>query len=311
MNTFKLKKRHGDRCGGFTLVELLLVISIIAVLSTLAVGVIRSAQQDARIAATRARAELIQSAMEVELEDFEVRRSPVPFRVIGELASQVTNWQDSTPGQASFLLHAKNLKRMIIADLIRSEFPSGRDSLPPRLGQFPSEVLLDYLASQGLANNTVELALRQVRPANVVRWLEFGGFAETPANPSDRQRAADSAEILYAILSTLEYNGSSVLDALGTAAVGDTDNDRVSEIVDAFGDPMSFEFHQRNIEPVEGRTNPQSGVWATPDDPVSGLTEPPMANFERANPVLPNDLRFFVTSPTLFEIDGEPIDLQQ
>lgn len=306
MTTFKPKRRPGNRCGGFTLVELLLVISIIAVLSTLAVGVIRSAQQDARIAATRARVELIQSAMEVELEDFEVRRAPLSFRAIGELTNQITTWANSANGDANFLLHAKNLKRMIVADLIRSEFPSGRGGLPPRLGRFPSQVFLDYLLSQGLANNTVLNAFRQVQPANVVRWGggNFSGFAATPANPSDRQRFADSAEMLYAILSELEYDGTNVIDALGSAAVGDTDGDNVSEIVDAFGDPMSFEFHQRNIEPVEGRNTSQSGVWVTPVD------ERAMTNFERVNPVLPTDLRFFVTSQTLLEIDGEPIDLQ-
>jgi type II secretory pathway pseudopilin PulG len=284
------------------------VIAIIAVLSTLAVGVIGSAQQDARIAASRARTQLIESAMEVELEDFEVRRSPLSFRAIGNLTDSVGNgiWANSGRGGDNFLLHAKNLKRMIVADLIRSEFPSGRNGLPQRLGSFPSAVLFDYLTSDLQINAAaVDSAFRQVQPANVVRWAEFEGFAQTPPAPSQSQLLADGSEILYAILSSIEYNGSSVLDALGSAAVGDTDGDGVSEIVDAFGDPMTFEFHQRNVLPIEGFGSTQSGVWATPADELA------MTNFEAVNPVLPTDLRFFVTSPTLLEIDGQPIDLQQ
>lgn len=307
--------------SAFTLIELLLVIAIIAVLSTLAVSVISSAQQDARVAATRARVALIQSAMELELEDFEVRRSPISFGAIGQMIGNVDNavWANSEPPNAdmpnggdNFLLHAKNLKRMIVADLIRSEFPSGRGGEPARLGSFPSQLFTDYLVSLGIGGNEIARTFRRVQPANVTHWRSFGGFTAPAQNPSERQQLIDSAEALYEILSSLDFDGTNVVDALGTAAIGDIDSDGFPEIVDAFGDPMSFEFHQRNIVPTEGITantvdrdvRPQSGVWVTPDGQEA------MINFEVINPVLPTDLRFFVTSPTLFEIDGPPLDLQ-
>ncbi len=312
MNRNNLNRSQTDPRSAFTLIELLLVISVIAVLASLSVNVIASAQQDARVAATRARVTLIQSVMEVELEDYEVRRSPVSFRAIRELTAAVPNtvWANSGPGDQNFLLHAKNLKRMIVADLIRSEMPSGRGGQPMGFGRFPSDLFRNYLLGLSIPPSNIadiERDFGRVQPANVARWNGFTGFMSTPASPSVRQQFADSAEILYVILSQLEFEGTSALDALGSSAIGDTDSDNVPEIIDAFGDPMSFEFHQVNVAPVPaGSTGSsgESGVWATP----AGELE--MTNFEVVNPVLPTDLRFFVTSETLLEIDGQPEDLQ-
>jgi type II secretory pathway pseudopilin PulG len=307
------------------LIELLLVISIMAVLATLAVSVIASAQEDSRVAASRARATLIQKAMEAELEDYEVRRSPIPFPAIGELTARVPEsvWEGSSgPGDPNFLLHAKNLKRMIIADLVRSEFPSGRGGEPVRLGQFPSATLMNFLTGplqidpQFIDPNSPTSYFRRVRPANVSRWLQLrsdqnGSFAQPPSdinNPTEdeiEQLQADSSEVLYLALSQLDFDGTNMIDSLGTAAIGDTDDDGFLEIVDGFGDPMAFEFHQKNLTPgLIGASGGQTGVWVTP----AGELE--MDNFQTVSPILPTDLRFYVTSKKLFEIDGDPDDLQ-
>lgn len=325
MNKKKIKRKS---LGGplvrsaFTLIELLLVISIVAVLGSLAVGVIGSAQEDARIAASRARVTLIQKAMEVELEDYEVRRSPIPFSAIGALTSAVPNnvWEGSAQGDPNFLLHAKNLKRMIVADLIRSEFPSGRLGAPVRLGKFPSQTLLQYMVNTlqlnpQLVNSDFNTSFfHRVQPANVSRWARWGGFEDPsylPANINDAnqdqlaQLFADSSEVLYGVLSQLEFDGTNVIDSLGTAAIGDTDGDGFSEIIDAFGQPMAFEFHQKNAVPgVPGTGGAATGVWVMSP---SGLE---MTNFESVKPVLPTELRFYVTSQRLLEIDRTPADLE-
>ena len=304
----------------FTLIELLLVISIIAVLGTLAVGVIGSAQEDSRIAASRSRATLIQKAMEAELEDYEVRRSPVPFSRIGNLASQAIasgSW-DSDP--RSSLLHGKNLKRMIVADLIRSELPGGPlvpTGVEPNaaLGQFPSATLRSYLNGLQISDALINANFPRSASANTTRWLDFEGFGFTEKDPAELAqlseeelleiRQADSSEILYEILSQLEFDGTNVIDSIGTAAIGDTDGDGVLEIIDGFGDPMAFEFLQRNLAPgIPGTGGAQTGVWVVP----AGELE--MDNFRTVRPVLPTDLRFYITSKNLFEIDGNPDDLQ-
>ena len=61
---------------GFTLVELLLAMSIIAVLASLALVVIGDAQQDARVGATQARISQLHTLMLERFENYEVRRLP-------------------------------------------------------------------------------------------------------------------------------------------------------------------------------------------------------------------------------------------
>ena len=320
--------------SAFTLIELLLVISIVAVLGSLAVGLIGSAQRDARVAASQSRKLLIEKAMEIVLEDYEVRRSPISFTAIGRMTSAADPaiWQGNTSADPNFLLHARNLKRMIVADLIRSEFPSGRAGEPNRLGQFPSATLFGFLTAPapnglGLAPVFVNDTFSRVQPPDVTRWIRFrsdqgNSFGPPPLdinNPTEdelERLRADSAEILYEILNQTEYEGTNVIDSLGTAAVGDTDGDGFLEVIDAFGDPMAFEFHQPNTEPVfkdpAGQVVPipfgtaQSGVWGLTDaNTTNGFT---MANFESVRPILPSNMRFYVTSKTLIEIDGPPED---
>ena len=90
-------RRQPDR-SGFTLVELLLAVSIIAILSTLAVGMLRTAQLEARTSATEGRIALIQTILSTYIEDMEFRK--LPFR-----DSDIRNWAGAgaTYGEAQAL----------------------------------------------------------------------------------------------------------------------------------------------------------------------------------------------------------------
>jgi len=330
MKTSSLKNL-ASRHGGFTLVELLLVIAIIAVLSTMAVGVIAGAQNDARVAATRSRVQIIEKLMASELEDFEVRRSPLPFRFISgmntmppfsivELAVGDTVPPRPTPAwdpaAVNRALHGRNMKRMLALDLIRSEYPDFTSGTPLGLGTYPSvqfqQYLMDPVGTGGLGMTTEDLALNvlpfftRYQTANVLRWNGWGGAL----TGSDE---ANSAEVLYRILSELEVDGASGMDVLGgSRATGDSDGDGFLEVVDAWGDPISFQFHQQLMYPEErdpplGATAllpsmpamPDSGVWID-----SSLTAARTTDFTVTLPVLPSDISVFATSANLIEIDG-------
>ena len=112
-----------SRRWGFTIVELLLVIVVITILASLGVGLMAQVHEDASVAATRSRITFIRSILETKLEDYEVRRSPVPLSVIGYMINDQRN--SLTDKEETFLVHAKTLKRMIVADLIRAEMPDG------------------------------------------------------------------------------------------------------------------------------------------------------------------------------------------
>lgn len=321
---------------GFTLVELLIVMSIIAVLSSMAIGIIGSAQEDAREAATRSRIGIVRKILEIELEDYEVRRSPVSFFAISTLTQAVPEprWAGSAnSGDTAFLLHAKNLKRMIVADLIRAEMPTGKEGPTPhvtatvdnslinKLGRFPSGNLRRYLRDLGLTDAQINSAFFNRRTAAARRWDAFAGFANT-TDDSDLQRLADSAELLYAILSDIDYNGTRGIDAIGSQAIGDSDGDGVLEVVDAWGEPIGFELHQPNI--VEAPTAPPShGVWAEPGIWNPANPQPPMTSLNvredtatnaqkiaTIKPARVDQIRFYITSLKLLEIDGSPRDFQ-
>jgi len=325
-------KKLASRYGGFTLVELLLVIAIIAVLTTMSVSIIAGAQNDARVSATRSRVQIIERLMASELEDFEVRRSPIPFRFISslgntmppysivELAVGATVPPRPTPAWdptlANRALHGRNMKRMLVLDLIRSEYPDFTSGTPQGLGTYPSLQFQQYLrapvAAGGLGMTEDDLNLNvlpfftRFQTANVLRWNGWNGAA----TGSDE---ANSAEVLYRILSELEVDGANGMDVLGgTRATGDTDGDGVLEVVDAWGDPIRFQFQQQLIYPEErdpplGVTvllppmpaMPDSGVWKD-----SALTAARTTDFTVTLPVLPMDVSVFATSSNLLEIDG-------
>ena len=321
-SSFKnLASRH-DR-GGFTLVELLLVVAIIAVLSTMAVGIIASSQHDARVAATRSRINIIDRIIQAELENYEFRRSPVPERVLIALTNQLITTNGWDPNR--FLVHFRNLKRMINADLIRTEMPSGRGAIN-NLGRFPSQELRTYLDSVMVpaspALGSISLAdLERFGPAGVRRWANWA-FGDDNArimgsqSQIDEQIRSDSAEILYHLLGQIEFNGTSARDALGSSAFADADGDGQLEIVDAFGDPIGFQFFQENI--TQAPADVADGVW-TSSDLVAVFDEmdnDPSSNRLRlinaVRPIRADQIRGFFSSNTLDEINGEaegPLDL--
>ena len=319
-SSFKnLASRH-DR-GGFTLVELLLVVAIIAVLSTMAVGVLGSAQNDARVAATRSRINIIQKILEIELEDYEVRRSPVPFRVLGNMLKTAIdngrlNENDANGNPISFV-HLKNLKRMVEADFVRLEMPNGRSDSPVfdgsqmanelvSMGRFPSEEFGGYLVDELGFTDADVVALRGFARDKVNRWIGWGGISGDPAVRDDEERFIDSSELLYAILSSIEYDGNRAVDSLGDSAVGDNDGDGILEIVDGWGEPISFAFQQSNLQTADVRL----GVWS----PIVEGQLTDLSFGENASslvkPVRIDQIRPFLRSEKLFEIDGPPQDFE-
>ena len=313
----KIACRSKRRHAAFTLIELLVVISTLAVLASLAVGVMASAQNDARAADTRARVQMIQKMMEVELEDYEVRRSPVSFPSLGAMVDRIGLRNEWANTPQTRLLHARNLKRMITLDLIRAEMPDFRDGVVANLGSFPSEAFVQYLRNNLKLTNqdfvdVVRPAFRGTATGNVLRWNNWGGGVDP------NESAANSSEILYRILNDLDVDGTSGIDVIGTAAIGDTDGDTVPEIVDAWLEPIAFEFHQRILVPVElemaapntATPTMRSGIWTEYDNSINpNLTaQQRMTDFFPILPVLPSEIRFYVSSEKLQEIDGQPAD---
>ena len=299
-----------DRRLGFTLMELLLVISILAVLSTMALAVMASATDDAKAAATQSRIAKVEAMLQTELERYEVRRLPVSLTDLQSFAG------------TNSLIVVRNLKRQIIADILSAEMPRPNvdvnNNFQPMfntfLGFFPTrEIPIDAQTgydvgfNQWLEDNYTalhgELSLDRYDSASISYFRNK--FNPPPATGRPPVTMFDNpGEYLYEILSRIDVDGASGVEAMGNASIGDSDEDTIPEIVDAWGNPMWMRILQvRALETPPGSGNwvDQETNWDAPDPTNFFIPE----GYEILNPTIPRPLdkiRFQVISPRLFGI---------
>jgi len=292
--------------SGFTLVEMLFVIAIIAVLASMAAGVLGQAKKDAQISATRARITQLEAIMQTVIEELEVRRLP------GNVAEFVNGFS-----QDQRRARARNLNRRVAAALLLAEFPVAQ--IGPN-GDFIPHTELGRLAP---ADAPVDPELG----VNLRGWAVdvFGGdspFVEYLDNTQTAEMAYwesvndgdlnEPGEYLFLILSRINIGGISALESLGSnsSIVGDPDNDGRPDIVDAFGDSMQLRILQVAVTdttfPVEDSWTdvPDSEInWQQHDEvDIGGLVVNVPRGYQFLNPVIPRSLgkiRFQIVSPNL------------
>lgn len=295
MNLNQIRKRQ----RGFTLIELMLVIAIMAVLATMALAVMASATDDAKASATQARISKIEAMLQSELENYEVRRLPISLSDLKTLASTTS------------LNVVRNLKRQIIADLLNAEFP--RPDIDPMtndpiasdcMGEFPSltypfgeTTSFDDWLGDDYSGLRSELRDSKYDSAGILYWRKFN---PVPCTGSVDLEFNNFGEYLYESLSRIDVDGTSGVEALGNAAIGNSDDDQYPEIVDAWGNPLQLRILQ--VDAVE--TPADSDVWVDVEtnwnnvDPVTAIPE----GYVILNPQVPRSLdkiRFQVFSRRL------------
>ena len=321
--------------AGFTLIELLLVIIIIAILAGLGVGLMAQVQNDASIAATRSRITFISSILETELEDYEFRRLPVPLPVIGSMIAQdnlLTNREET------FLIHAKVLKRMLVADLIRAEMPdgsfSGRNVIANNgpvdiIGEFPTPAFAAFLNNLNIDHSPL---LPYQFATEAQTWARFratpgqrGWAPVVDTNPNDDiiEDAASRSELLFQILQNIEIDGVPVTEKLGPRGTGDSNSNGFPEVIDGWGEPIFLQWQAIRM----GSQDTATGIWTLHENGTDrngdGIPDTPpfcglscehatrRASFaDYVTPVLPSQIRPFLTSERLLRIDGVPTDYQ-
>ena len=137
--------------------------------------------------------------------------------------------------------------------------------------------------------------------------------------------AADKSEILYQVLLNIDIDGVPAVDQLTSSAIGDTDDDGVFEVLDAWGEPLYLQWQQeqlhlptppaRGVAPVAAEIN--ANVWTSagnfvglsrehPDTATVGYDVP--NSFLYSKPVLPTQIRPLLISERMVEIDAIPAD---
>jgi prepilin-type N-terminal cleavage/methylation domain-containing protein len=212
MHSSRKRFRHA-----FTLIELLMVVSIIAVLSSLALVVIRDAQETAFHARSTSLVTQIQAVMAAKMEEYETRQLPFrPGFITNKNTGNPTNWAER-----------QQIRQRALLDWIRSEIPSVAADLNLAC-PYPNG-LTNYSWSGTEYINFYRLSSGARKVAN-----EMTGFN----GASDPKIFA--AKCLYAILQTTWHNDSRAIDICKPGEVLTDSLDGKRYIVDAFGEPLSL-----------------------------------------------------------------------
>lgn len=299
---------------GFTLVELLLVVAIILALTALALGVMQSAQDDARESATINRISTIESLLQQELENYEVRRLPIRN-------SELLTFVAANPiAGVPVNIQAKNLRRRILGEIIRQEMPtfvqdpSGAFVRNEDLGLFPSSVhppitaattFDDWLTANypnPVGGVTINTFLASRTTSRITYWAQFNPDINT-GGPASLANFLQPGEYLYKILELIDIEGSSGIELVGPNAIGNPDGDEHLDIVDAWGNTMELRVLQVQLDTVI--TNVSEDIYRDTDftnwDSLDPTTTLPVG-YEVLNPTiprLPSKIRFQVVSPEL------------
>lgn len=219
---------------GFTLVELMIVLAIIALMTGMLVVMLADAQQDANRMRTAAQVRRIDSIVQEQWEETQYRS--VRFNS-GTLTA--INAQPNNVG----LIRA--FKMTGTRELYRTEFP---DRIPD-LAILP--LIIEPSSKYVLYRERI---LQLYSPLSTNPNVVFG----TAPNYDNGlwTRAYEGAECLFLILSCIQdedgdmlrfFNGANMGDLDGNglpnwggAELGDTDNDGMPEIIDQWGSPVEF-----------------------------------------------------------------------
>ncbi len=239
------------RRTGFTLIELLLVVAILAIISSLGMAVIAGAENDALVARTDAQIERVSQVLDRRLEEYAYRILPIRI--------------DS----ATVPSETRQIRDAAIEELLRVEFPTRRNDLlddptgmlgpadPPRLeppnlppaGPYPSPFPVNSDTTVMNPNPTSYDWTEFPEPQILFRYrAKMNMPADGSGFGPDWTVENDGAECLWAILSliTLE-DGQSGLTLIRPTDIRDSDGDGIPEIVDAFGDPLLVDLVSQDL----------------------------------------------------------------
>ena len=211
------------RRTAFTLIEMTIVIMIIVILAALALPVFNAAAQQAKVHRTRAIIAKLDQIIGEKWEAYRTRQ--VPVKIPGTMRP----------------IDAAQIRLFAMRDLMRMELPDHREDVMD-----PPQIINQYAANPFNPNSSPQFYMKlgassyNSPPAGTIPAVTKNYFrragASWAANPNDWSN--DSAECLYMIVAATRDGDRNALDFFSKTEIGDTDNDGLNEILDAWGQPI-------------------------------------------------------------------------
>jgi prepilin-type N-terminal cleavage/methylation domain-containing protein len=212
---------HSSR-PGFTLTELLIVITIIGMLASMTLGALYSARESARVAKTQATITKLDAIIQAKYAEFLTRRLPI--------ASRLSNNRPIHPKVMA------ELKLQVLREIIRMEMPDRlTDITYPRIDPTNTNRSRDDIdATFNVTVGTVTETLR--RPAINRRYFrKIYDMSKTDGTLLISTKFAE-AELLYLVVAS----DPDAREQFTENEIGDNDGDGFFEFVDGWGRPIMF-----------------------------------------------------------------------
>lgn len=203
--------QHSSARRGFTLVELLVAVSVIAILASLLLGALYVAQDAARAQKTRSTIAKLHTQLMARYEAYKTRRVPITVPA------------GTRPSIAAMC------RLSALREIMRLE-------LPDRGGDIPDSSVTSttFNCTDGTYTATV------VVPRPSLSWSYLRSWSATAAQDSAKGSILHGAECLYLIVTNSVTDDETGREAFGDSEVGDQDNDGRPEFRDGWGNPISF-----------------------------------------------------------------------
>lgn len=209
----------------FTLTELLVVIMVISILASSMLFAMYTAVEQAKESRTRAQIAKLHELLVSRWDSYRTRA--IRFRVEAtsvDIERRAREWLRRNPRDTAVL------RLTLLRDLIRMEMPDRAADVT----DFPLKIPYNFTDNSGGPNNVL---LYMPQPA-LSRQYQRIAAASTWLNP-DKINHQD-AECLYLIIAAMRDLNANGLDFLHAGEIGDTDDDGMPEILDAWGNPIAF-----------------------------------------------------------------------
>jgi len=209
-----MSRQSPNRSGGFTLVELLVVVTIIGMLAALSLGALQMARQAAREAKTKSLIAKLDRVVIERYESYRTRRVPI----------NTSGMQDTRLAAQARLLALRDIMRMEMPERW-SDVTAGPVAVDPRsVAPIPRPSLSEaylrrYVQSRRVAEATY-------------------GVGTNRGEGTERINRYSSAECLYMIVAM--GGGPDARDQFHESEIGDADADGLLEFHDGWGNPVLF-----------------------------------------------------------------------